>query len=210
MGMLQWMLNKEKGIVRLTLGDWALLPGNMSDMQKPWWIPLISKFSEADLLKLEQPTRLCNVSFIGRPPFTVAQLEDQVSQLTRPALKDVVDGFWAASHLEGFHWERRVRTWGLPSLISSHGHSHTLKQIWEWWTAAPAISKSKTKGSNITRPARSLARRNDYLETKERTDKLLKEVGLEPPSNVSDYRAMIRKVGLCLRREPYYRGRPWL
>ena len=32
MGMLQWMLIKEKGVVKLSFGDWCLCPGNFKDM----------------------------------------------------------------------------------------------------------------------------------------------------------------------------------
>jgi hypothetical protein len=203
MGMLQWMLNKEKGVVKLSFGDWSLCPGNFKDLSDPWWLPMIPKFSETDLFKLEQLTRPCTPfswgSLVdGKPPYSVDQLDAQVADRSRPAFKSIVNGFWAPSHLDGFHWERKVSTWDMPTMISSLGQKHTLKQIWDWWTTLPSVSKSKTKGSNLTRGDRSQSRLRDYLDVRERTDKLLKDAGVEPPTNIADYRAVIRKVGALL------------
>ena len=83
-------------------------------------------------------------------------------------------------------------------MISSLGQKFTLRQIWDWWTVLPSICKSKTKGSNITRGNRSQNRLKDYLEVREKTDKLLEDAGVEPPTSIADYRSTIRKVGALL------------
>jgi hypothetical protein len=53
-GQLQWMLNRERGVVRLALGHWTLQPGQVS---QPWWSDILPKHSHEELLEMEKHTR---------------------------------------------------------------------------------------------------------------------------------------------------------
>ena len=195
-GMIQWMIRRELGVIKLALGDWKLTPG---DFVEPWWVSMLAKFSEQDLLALEMKTRPCSGDmFVEKPPYTVEQLEEHVKQNWRPKRHEIQAGCWAPSHLPGFHWTRAVSTWDLPTLIHSSMHRWTLRDLWNFWSSMPSVTKPKTGSTKKTLTKLKQSRLEMYLQAKRQTDEVLKELALPMPPKLDEYKMVLRKVGALL------------
>jgi hypothetical protein len=91
---VQWMLQKEKGVIRMALGAWKLVPG---EYKEPWWVHMLKDQSKEDLFELEKYTKPCVDLFVMRPPYTKEALQEQAEKGWRPHLDSIKKGFWATS-----------------------------------------------------------------------------------------------------------------
>jgi hypothetical protein len=144
----------------MALGAWKLVPG---EYKEPWWVHMLKDQSKEDLLELERHTKPCTDAYVLRPPYTREVLEEQAEKGWRPHLDSIQKGFWATSESKSgtsgpVHWQREVTTWDLPGLLASHQSSWSLKDLWNYWSNLPMISKPKTGTSKATKDKQSKAR----------------------------------------------------
>ena len=205
------MLSKEKGVIRLAFGGWKLVPG---PYKEPWWVHMLHEPTKEELEALEKQTRPCTDAWFTRPPYSEEVLKEQVEKGWRPSIDSIKKGFWAeipgASGPEESmrHWQREVSTWDLPGLLSAHQHSWSLKDLWNYWTSLPMISKPKTGTSKATKDKGNKARLEQFIEAKRTARTLLEELGLPVPKRVEDFIHIRRAVGKFLAASSFITRNP--
>ena len=195
-GLLQWMIRRETGVVRLAFGNWRLTDGTF---QVPWWEHMLDNMDQEAIWNMELRTRpFSKGNFVGRPPYSRREIEEQAEKGWRPHPTKVQHGFYAESDQPDKIWIKEVSTWDFPTLVNHGAGRHTLKDLWNYWTSLPRITKPKGGSSKKGKEKSRQDRLQSYLESVRVAKQVLADNSLDTPGSLSDLRAAVRHVGKLL------------
>ncbi|CAE8611579.1 unnamed protein product [Polarella glacialis] len=203
-GIIHYMLNSNKGQLRLADAEWCLIPGplDINASCKVWQKDTDKGWGEYP--GIESMTRaLRDCGECGHRNYwnCVSSLQIEADTLARtrptPIGCSPLVGIYLQNK-ENFHWERKVSFWDLPSLLRHHGATRTAKELWDYWSNLVTLRSSKKRGSRSKSKPYLARMAGNWMVSKGWMDCFLNSNGYLAPTTLEE-RAMINKrLGMFL------------
>ncbi|CAE8620010.1 unnamed protein product, partial [Polarella glacialis] len=203
-GIIHYMLNSNKGQLRLADAEWCLMPGplDINSTSKVWQKDIDKEWGEYP--EIESMTRAlgyCGECGLRNYWNCISSLQIEADTIagTRPTpigCSPLV-GIYLQDK-ENFHWERKVLFWDLPSLLRHHGATHTAKELWDYWSNLVTLKSSKKRGSRSKSKPYLARMAGNWRVSKGWMDCFFNSNGYLAPTTLEE-RAMINKhLGMFL------------
>ena len=190
--MVRSMMNKHKGEHRMIQGRWRWFDGPMP--RATVWAIQQYDLPPAAIGDLNKRT-------------TAASGADFRPEESHPNVSRCKGSFLAPDDKDpdNYHWRRQVTTVSLPQLFSQEHHSHSCKQLYEWYLSLPVIVQPRRQdragGSD-----RNRARQQEFVEMKKKAISWLDQLGLAPPETKEEETIIARSLGEVPRCNQFLDG----